>query len=175
MSLFVSSMYGRVLYRERWGEVETSLQNPAPVKQTPSIIKHLGVRKILFVLQLMVHIFSFVYSLKLFLFFFFGPSIFKYFKSSSNTLLRLPVCTVWPSVLIFFFHFYSFPSDHSIKSPSDFWRSLLGNFLAMWYQKRPERPLRHWREAGWGQAGLFSFHLCSMFQQWQGTGQTMQS
>lgn len=117
--------------------------------------KHLDIRKILFVLQLIAYISSFVCPLKLFLFF--RPSIFKYFKTSSNTLLRLSVCTVWPSLLIFFFHFYSFPADHSIKSLSDFWRSLLGNFLAMWYQKHPERPLWHWREAGWGQDGLFLF------------------
>lgn len=56
---------------------------------------------------------------------FFGPAIFKYFKFSSNTTLRLPACTVWPSLLIFFFHFYSFPTDHSVKSLRDSSEGLL--------------------------------------------------
>lgn len=107
-------MYGKVVYRERWGKVETSLQNPAPVK----VLEAFRYQKNS--LRTAAH----DTYLQFCLFFKIVPLFWNH-PSSSNilnlhlTLLRFSVCTVWPSLLIFFFHFYSLPADHSAKSPSD--------------------------------------------------------
>lgn len=107
-----------------------------------------------------MHVFSFVYFLKWSLFF--GPSILRYFKSSSNTTLRLSICTVWPSLFIFFFHFYSFPADHSVKSLRD---SSEGLFRAIFLPCDTPNifvsPRWHWGEAGWGHSNLLIIHLFS--------------
>ena len=113
----------------RWGKGDISLQNSAPVSETLNIINiYLLENSLLFAMQFTVHIFSIFLQWCCF----FGPATFKYFKFSSTTTLRLPACTVWPSLLIFFFHFYSFPTDHSVKSLRD---SSEGLLLAIFFQK----------------------------------------
>lgn len=80
--------------------------------------------------------------------------------SSSSTILRLPAYTVWP-LFILFFHFYSFPADHGVKSLRG---SAEGLFLAILLPCEIKiilvSPLCLWGEARWGQSNLFFIRLC---------------
>lgn len=129
-----------------WGKGDISLQNSAPVSETLNIINiYLLENSLLFAMQFTVHIFSIFLQWCCF----FGPATFKYFKFSSTTTLRLPACTVWPSLLIFFFHFYSFPTDHSVKSLRDSSEGLLLAIFLLYDTKniffKPSLPLRRGR------------------------------
>lgn len=129
--------------------------------------KHLDIRRILFSLSC-----SSWYILS-------GVFLFlkwSFLEHPSSNILNLHLilswdsaCIVWPSLLIFFFHFYSFPAEHSVRSLRDSSEGLsLAIFLPRDTKNIFASPLWQWGKAGRGQSNLFFIHLCSTFQ-WQGT------
>lgn len=105
-------------FKYRWDNGwrgETSLQNTVPVKQTLSSISIWILEEFSSLCTTARGPYFQLYLFKVISLF--GPHTFIYFKSSSNTILRFSAYTLWPSLLIFFSHFYSFQADYGVNAP----------------------------------------------------------